>query len=83
MSACSATYSSTSSVDLNKLSTIQVLVRIKPNNSNDQSELIPFEYSNNNTSLTLSNSPELSFDNVFPPQTTQSDIFESIIPLLH
>ena len=83
MSASNALYPSTSSVDLNKLSPIQVFVRIKPNNSNDQSEIIPFEYSNNNTILTLSKSPALSFDNVFPPQSTQSDIFESIIPLLH
>jgi hypothetical protein len=83
MSVCNASYSSTSSVDLNKLSPIQVFVRIKPNNSNDQSEMIPFEYSNNYTILTLSNSPALSFNNVFPPQSTQSDIFESMIPLLH
>ena len=83
MSACNTSYSSTSSVDPNKLSAIQVFVRIKPNNSNDPSEIIPFEYSNNNTILTLANSPALSFDNVFPPQSTQSDVFESIIPLLH
>ncbi|CAF4048170.1 unnamed protein product [Rotaria sordida] len=83
MSAYNALCSSTSSIDLNNLSPIQVFIRIKPNNSNDQYETIPFKYSSNNTILTLPNSPPLSFDNVFPPQSTQYDIFESIIPFLH
>ncbi|CAF1378387.1 unnamed protein product [Rotaria sp. Silwood1] len=83
MSASNALCSSTSSIDLNNLSPIQVFIRIKPNSTNDQYEIIPFKYSSNNTILTLPNSPPLSFDNVFLPQSTQNDIFESIIPLLH
>ncbi|CAF4483394.1 unnamed protein product, partial [Rotaria magnacalcarata] len=83
MSRYNALCSSTSSIDLNNLSPIQVFIRIKPNNSNDPYEIIPFEYSSKNTILTLPNSRSLSFDNVFPPQSTQHDIFESIIPLLH
>ena len=83
MSAYDALSSSTSSIDLNNLSPIQVFIRVKPNNSNNQYEIISFKYSNNNTILTLPNSPSLSFDKVFPPQSTQYDIFESIIPLLH
>jgi hypothetical protein len=83
MSAENALCSLTSSIDLNNLSPIQVFIRIKPNNSNDQYEIIPFKYSGNNKILTLPNSSPLSFDNVFPPQSTQYDIFESIIPLLY
>jgi predicted esterase len=83
MSAENTLYSSTSSIDLNNLAPIQVFIRIKPNNSNDQHETIPFKYSSNNKILTLPNSSPLSFDNVFPPQSTQYDIFELIIPLLH
>lgn len=71
------------SIDLNNLSPIQVFIRIKPHDSNDQNEIIPFKYSSNNKSLTLPDSSKLSFDSVFTPQSTQYDIFESIIPLLH
>lgn len=80
MSACNT---SSLPIDLNNLSPIQVFIRIKPNNSNDQHEIIPFKYSNNNTTLSLPNSSPLSFDNVFLPESSQYDIFESIIPLLH
>ncbi|CAF1315724.1 unnamed protein product [Adineta ricciae] len=70
-------------MNLNNLSPIQVFVRIKPSSSNDEDELVPFKISNHNTVLTLSNSHRLSFDNIFSPESTQYDIFESITPLLH
>lgn len=83
MNEYDASCSSTSSIDLNNLSPIQVFIRIKPNNSNNCDETIPFKYSRNNKVLSLPYSSPLSFDHVFPPQSTQYDIFESIIPVLH
>ncbi|CAF0917669.1 unnamed protein product [Adineta steineri] len=74
---------SISSIDLNNLSPIQVFIRIKPNNSNDENDTISFKYSKNNRTLTLPNSPSMSFDNIFPPESTQNDLFESISSLLH
>lgn len=71
------------SIDLTNLSPIQVFIRIKPNNSKDPNDTIPFKYSSDNTILSLSDSSPLSCDNVFPPHSNQYDIFESIIPLLH
>ena len=83
MSANDTLCSSISSIDLNNLSPIQVFIRIKPNNSNDPNDTIPFKYSSDSTTLTVPNSSPLSFDHVFPPHSTQYDIFESIIPLFH
>lgn len=74
---------SVSSIDLNNLSPIQVFVRIKPDDSNVHDEVVPFKYNGRNKIRISSDSPSLSFDRVFPPESTQCDVFECMIPLLH
>ena len=83
MSEFSASCSSSPSIDLNDLSPIQVFLRIKPAISNYPDELIPLKYSNKTKKLFLMDLPPMTCDCIFPPQSTQFDVFESIIPLLH